>query len=65
MPAFYDSGTYIVLAHKIGFELLKEINDIDWVESIRGELIVAVESPRSDQYMKDSSQYSLLQMITI
>lgn len=65
VPAFYDSGTHIVVAHKVSFELLKEINDIDWVESIRGELIVAVESPRSDQYMKDSSQYSLLQMITI
>lgn len=35
-PAFYDSGTHIVVAHKISFELLKEVNDIDWVESIRG-----------------------------
>lgn len=25
VPAFYDSGTHIVVAHKIGFELLKEI----------------------------------------
>ena len=36
VPAFYDSGTHIVVAHKIGFELLKEINDMDFVESIRG-----------------------------
>jgi hypothetical protein len=36
VPAFYDSGTHIVVAHKIGFELLKEINDIDFVESIKG-----------------------------
>jgi hypothetical protein len=36
VPAFYDSGTHIVVAHRIGFELLKEINDLDYVESIRG-----------------------------
>jgi hypothetical protein len=36
VPAFYDSGTHIVVAHKVSFELLKEINDIDWVESIKG-----------------------------
>jgi hypothetical protein len=36
VPAFYDSGTHIVVAHKIGFELLKEINDMDFVESIKG-----------------------------
>ena len=36
VPAFYDNGTHIVVAHKIGFELLKEINDFDFVESIKG-----------------------------
>jgi hypothetical protein len=36
VPAFYDSGTHIVVAHKISFELLKEINDFDYVESIKG-----------------------------
>jgi hypothetical protein len=35
-PAFYDSGTHIVVAHKINFELLKMINDIDVVEAIKG-----------------------------
>ena len=36
VPAFYDSGTHVVVAHKISFELLKEINDRDFVESIKG-----------------------------
>lgn len=36
MPAFYDNGTHIVVAHKINFDLLKMINDIDFVEAIRG-----------------------------
>ena len=36
VPAFYDSGTHIVVAHKVSFELLKEINDFDFVESIKG-----------------------------
>jgi hypothetical protein len=35
-PAFYDSGTHVVVAHKINFELLKMINDIDFVEMIKG-----------------------------
>lgn len=36
VPAFYDSWTHIVVAHKVSFELLKEINDFDFVESIKG-----------------------------
>jgi hypothetical protein len=36
VPAFYDSGTHVVVAHKISFELLKEMNDRDFVESIKG-----------------------------
>lgn len=35
-PAFYDSGTHIVVAHRINFDLLKMINDIDVVEAIKG-----------------------------
>jgi hypothetical protein len=35
-PAFYDNGTHIVVAHKIDFNMLKMINDIDFVERIRG-----------------------------
>ena len=35
-PAFYDNGTHIVVAHKIDFNMLKMINDIDFVEKIRG-----------------------------
>jgi hypothetical protein len=36
VPAFYDEGTHIVVADRINFELLKMINDIDFVEKIRG-----------------------------
>ena len=36
MPAFYDGGTHIVVAHKINFDMLKMINDIEFVERIRG-----------------------------
>jgi hypothetical protein len=36
VPAFYDQGTHIVVAHRIDFNMLKMINDIDFVERIRG-----------------------------
>ena len=36
IPAFYDNGTHVVVAHKIDFNMLKMINDIDFVERIRG-----------------------------
>lgn len=35
-PAFYDHGTHVVVAHKIDFKMLKTINDIDYVERVRG-----------------------------
>ncbi|MFZ0510030.1 MAG: hypothetical protein WAM14_00360 [Candidatus Nitrosopolaris sp.] len=35
-PAFYDKGTHIVVAHKVNFDMLKMINDIDIVDRIRG-----------------------------
>lgn len=35
-PALYDNGTHLVVAHKIDFNMLKMINDIDFVERIRG-----------------------------
>jgi hypothetical protein len=36
IPSFYDNGTHIVVAHKIDFDMLKRINDLDFVETIRG-----------------------------
>ncbi|MGB8032202.1 MAG: hypothetical protein WCF03_00060 [Nitrososphaeraceae archaeon] len=36
VPAFYDGGTHIVVAHRIDFDMLKMINDIETVERIRG-----------------------------
>lgn len=35
-PAFYDEGTHIVVAHRVNFDILKMINDIDIVDRIRG-----------------------------
>ncbi len=34
-PAIYDNGTRLVVAHKIDFNMLKMINDIDFVDMIR------------------------------
>jgi hypothetical protein len=36
VPAFYDEGTHIVVAHKVNLDVLKMINDIETVERIRG-----------------------------
>ena len=36
VPAFYDEGTHIVVAHKVDLGVLKMINDIETVERIRG-----------------------------
>ena len=36
VPAFYDQGTHIVVAHKVDLDVLKMINDIETVERIRG-----------------------------
>ena len=36
VPAFYDGGTHVVVAHKIDFDILKMINDIEFVQRIRG-----------------------------
>jgi hypothetical protein len=36
VPAFYDGGTHIVVAHKVDLDMLKMINDIETVERIRG-----------------------------
>jgi hypothetical protein len=34
-PGFYLSGTKVVVTHKLNLELLKRINDIDYVVSIK------------------------------
>ena len=34
-PGFYLSGTKIVVTHKLTLELLKRINDLDYVVSIK------------------------------
>jgi hypothetical protein len=43
-PAFYDSGTHIVVAHRVNFDLLKMINDNEFVERIRGTFIGGMAS---------------------
>ena len=34
-PGFYLSGTKIVVTHKLSLELLKRINDLDYVISVK------------------------------
>jgi hypothetical protein len=36
VPAFYDGGTHIVVAHRVDLDVLKMINDIETVERVRG-----------------------------
>ena len=40
VPGFYLSGTEIVVTHKLSLELLKRINDLDYVVSVKALLIV-------------------------
>ncbi len=35
-PSFHDKGTHIVAHHKLDFDLLKQINDVDYVLEVRG-----------------------------
>jgi hypothetical protein len=34
-PAFYDNGTHLIVAHKIDFNMLRMINDIDFRKNQR------------------------------
>lgn len=43
-PAFYDSGTHIVVTYRINFDLLKRINDIESVELIKGTYVSGMAS---------------------
>jgi hypothetical protein len=43
-PAIYDSGTHIVVALRINFDLLKMLNDNEFVEKIRGTYIGGMAS---------------------
>src|SRR5215831_6608153 len=36
VPAFYDVGTHIVVAQRVNFDIIKMINDIEFVDRIRG-----------------------------
>jgi hypothetical protein len=56
-PAFYDKGTHVVVAHKINFDMLKMINDIDFVDRIRGTYAgggVASIGPVYEKYDDDA-----------
>ena len=36
VPSFYLNGTKMVVSHKLDLKLLKRINDLDYVISIKG-----------------------------
>ena len=35
-PAFYDNGTHIIVHHKLDYDILKQINDIDDILEVTG-----------------------------
>jgi len=41
VPSFYLKGTKMVVSHKVDLNLLKRINDLDYVVSIKGSLYSA------------------------
>lgn len=41
VPSFYLKGTKLVVSHKLDLSLLKRINDLDYVVSIKGSLYSA------------------------
>ncbi len=42
VPVFYDQGTHIVVAHRVNFDMLKMINDLEFVDRIRGSVFIIV-----------------------
>jgi hypothetical protein len=52
VPAFYDEGTHIVVAHRVNFDMLKMINDIEFVDRIRGTY-AGVQASIGPVYEKD------------
>lgn len=37
IPSIYDNGTHYVSTHRINLEILKKLNDIDYVDEIMGD----------------------------
>lgn len=52
VPVFYDEGTHIVVAHRVNFDMLKMINDLEFVDRIRGTY-AGVQASIGPVYEKD------------
>ena len=37
VPAIYDNGTHYVSTHRLNLEILKKLNDIDYVQEVMGD----------------------------
>jgi hypothetical protein len=51
VPSIYDNGTHYVSTHRITLEILKKLNDIDYVEEVMGDYTGSTSSlgPRHDR----------------
>jgi hypothetical protein len=51
VPAIFDNGTHYVSTHRITLEILKKLNDIDYVEEVMGDYTGSASSlgPRHDR----------------
>jgi len=51
VPSIYDNGTHYVSTHRITLEILKKLNDIDYVEEVMGDYTGSASSlgPRHDR----------------
>lgn len=51
VPSIYDNGTHYVATHRITLEILKKLNDIDYVEEVMGDYTGSASSlgPRHDR----------------
>ena len=51
VPAIFDNGTHYVSTHRITLEILKKLNDIDYVEEVMGDYTGNASSlgPRHDR----------------
>lgn len=51
VPAIFDNGTHYVSTHRITLEILKKLNDIDYVEEVMGDYTGSASSlgPRHER----------------
>jgi hypothetical protein len=61
VPSIYDNGTHYVSTHPLTLEILKKLNDIDYVEDVMGDFTGGASSmgpqhEKGDWKRRDSSE---------